>query len=82
MSALLTPAEAATYLRVRDRRTLVKRLRDLGVPTVPAGRSFLVRTTDLERALAAHARPLTSGPPARPAGVVLSAGERLWDTGS
>jgi hypothetical protein len=80
-AALLTPGEAAAYLRCRDRRTVRRRLAELGAPLVPAGRSYLVRVVDLERAVAAAARvERRAGPSAsRPAGVVLAPGERLWD---
>jgi hypothetical protein len=79
MSALLTAAETGEYLRCRDRRTIVRRLAELGVPVVPAGRSFLVREVDLERAVAAHARPPGPHAPPRPAGITLAPGRRLWD---
>jgi hypothetical protein len=78
---LLTPAEVGAYLRVRDRRTVRRHLAELGVPVLPMGRGYRVRAVDLERAVAAAARidRTTNLPSARPAGVVLRRGERLWD---
>jgi len=81
LTALLTPAEVAATLRVRDRRTVRRRLRELGVPTIPAGRSYRVRPEDLARAVAAavvvpggdHGTHLV------PEGARLAPGERLWD---
>jgi hypothetical protein len=78
-SALLTPAEVGQVLRVRDHRTVQRRLAELGVPVVPAGRSYLVRAVDLERCLAAAARPLQPDAPVHAAGIVLPPGARLWD---
>ena len=80
MSELLTWPEAARLLRIKDRRTLVRRLGEYGVPTIPAGRSFLVARSDLERALAAAARPASPvAPDVAPAGFALPRGARLWD---
>ena len=81
MSALLTPRDVAAVLSVRDRRTVLRRLADLAVPVVPFGRSYRVRSVDLERALSAGAAVLTivnTRPPA--GGVTLAPGARLWDS--
>ena len=81
MSALLTPRDVAAVLSVRDRRTVRRRLADLAVPVVPFGRSYRVRSVDLERALSAGAAVLTivnTRPPA--GGVTLAPGARLWDS--
>lgn len=80
MERCLTPAEAGSVLRARDRRTVRRRLDALGVPRIPAGRSYLVRADDLDRALrsaAAAGRPAN----ARPEGVRLPAGVKLSDPG-
>lgn len=80
MSGLLTAAETGDYLRVRDRRTVRRRLAELGVPVVPAGRSFLVREVDLQRAVATAARlerAEPQGSEVRPGGLTLPAGVRL-----
>jgi hypothetical protein len=78
---LLTPAEVGAYFRVRDRRTVRRRLAELGIPVVPMGRGYRVRVVDLERAVAAAAQVerAGNGHSSRPAGVVLRPGERLWD---
>jgi hypothetical protein len=78
VTALLTPEQVGEYLRVRDRRTVRKRLAEFGVPVVAAGRSYLVRAVDLERAVAVAAVTTILGRSSA-AGVVLPAGARLWD---
>jgi hypothetical protein len=78
--ALLTPADVAAVLGVKDRRTVRRRLEELAVPVVPFGRSYRVRVVDLERAVAvaaAHRGPEHSRPPGTCA--LVAPGERLWD---
>ena len=70
-------------LLVRDRRTVRKRLAELGVPVVRLGPSYRVRQVDLERAIVAAAviERVANGSesaPRRP-GVQLRPGARLWD---
>ena len=76
---LLTPVEVAVMLRVRDRRTVRRRLAELAVPTVPFGRSYRVRDVDLERAVAGAVTVAVS-PADRPRTMLaLPKGARLWD---
>jgi hypothetical protein len=82
VSALLTPAEVAALLCVKDPRTVRRHLAALGVPRIVLGGSWRVRAAALERALAAAEiieRP--AGAAAHPAGVNLAPDERLWDGG-
>lgn len=53
---LLTPAAVADVLGLRDRRTVRLRLAELDVPVIPLGRSYRVRSGDLERAIERAAR--------------------------
>lgn len=80
MTALLTPADVAAALRVRDQRTARRRLQELGVPTVPFGRSYRVRSVDLERAVAVAAVVPAGTTRTTAAGVTLAKGARLWDS--
>ena len=79
MTDLLTPSEVAAFLRVRDRRTVRRRLAELGVPVVPFGRSYRVRAADLDRALRVAADVRRPDGHARATGVTLPPGARLWD---
>lgn len=58
---MLTLSEAAPLLGCRDPRTARKRLGALGVPVVSFGGRLVVDPDEIQRALRAHARPLTSG---------------------
>lgn len=68
MRPLLTPADVAELLGVRDPRTVRRRLAELGCLVVPFGRSYRIRAEDLDDALAAAARVEGS----LPAGEVLA----------
>lgn len=82
MTALLTPSEVGEVLRVRDRRTVRRRLAELGVPVIPAGRSYLVRAVDLDRSVAASVVPATGDvSPVTRHGRHLAPRVRLWDDG-
>lgn len=56
MVALLTPADVAELLGVRDLRTVRRELARLGCPVVLISRSYRVRPDDLDAAIAAAAR--------------------------
>ena len=78
---LLTFGEAGELLRVRDRRTVRKRLHSLGVPTFKEGRSELVDENDLRRAIEL-AKKSTRGPGGEGpfiAGVDMTPGKRLGE---
>lgn len=75
---MLTLSAACALLGCRDGRTARKRLAALGVPVVVIGGRLLVDPDEIRRALRAAARPL-DGTTARPAGVRLAPGARLWD---
>ena len=80
MTGLLTPSEVAAAFGVRDPRTVRRRLAELQVPIVPAGRSFLVREVDLERAVAAAVVVVTPDVlRVTRHGSVVAPGARLWD---
>lgn len=76
---LVTLAQVAPLLGCRDPRTARKRLATLSVPVVDLGGRILVDPADVQRAVRAYARPLAGGGPARPGGVRLAPGARLWD---
>ena len=82
MTGLLTPAEVAAAFGVRDPRTVRRRLQELGVATVPFGRSFRVRAIDLERAVAVAAVVPAGTTRTTAVGVALAPGARLWDSPS
>ena len=80
MTALLTPAQVAGIIGVKDQRTVRRRLQELAVPVVPFGRSYRVRSADLERAFAVHAVVPAGTTRTTAVGVTLAPGARLWDS--
>jgi hypothetical protein len=83
MSDLLTLREAGAVLRCRDPRTAKSRLAKLGVAVLNLDGYLLVERHALERAIRAHARPLTPvvDTDVR-TGVRLSRDADVWDSPS
>jgi hypothetical protein len=80
VSLPLTLAQAAPLLGCRDPRTARRRLAELGVPVEVYGRRIYVDEAEILRARRAHARvERADGGQARPGGVILARGARLWD---
>ena len=69
---------AAPRLAVRDRRTVHRRLLELGVPVIRLGGRVYVNPDTLDAALAAVAQPPDPGA-SWWRGSVVAEGERLWD---
>ena len=69
--------EAAQELAVRDRRTVVRRLEQLGVPVINLGGRRYYNAHTLGAALERLTQPVAR-PPGRD-GTVLAPDERLWD---
>ena len=71
--ALLTLAEAATYLRVHP-RTMTRLLRERQVPGVRIGRQWRIRKTDLDAYFSAGTRDYPARPSDSPPNDDTSAG--------